>query len=492
MSDDNQIPSALDRISDWIVAVDEEFRYTYVNDRAEELLDAQRDALLGTPLWDSVPNISETAARATIEDSFATGETRSIDWYVDEWEQWWNVRVFPDSTGVTLLLAEITEQKRRENNLGRLHQATRKMLAASSPVEVAEVVSQTAVDLLDLPLNGVHFYDESTDALEAVAVSPGTREILGDAPSLDTGLAWESYKTGEIRVSQDLREEDNLYDEGTPFRSELIIPLDEFGVFIVAATRVNAFSDMDLTFAKLLGANATEALSRVDNENRLEKQRDNLELLTEMMSHDIRNDLQVIAAAADGLAERVNGEESVLVEKINQSTAEAVELTTSARDLAQAMLRTDADRKPISLDRPLRGELEDIEATSDVSITLPDPIPSVSVLAGDMLDSVFRNILKNAVEHNDTESPEVTITVETDSETVRVRVADNGPGIPDARKEDIFGRGEKGMSSKGTGIGLYLVRTLTEQYGGSVWVEDNEPTGAVFVVELTRADTASS
>jgi len=42
------------------------------------------------------------------------------------------------------------------------------------------------------------------------------------------------------------------------------------------------------------------------------------------------------------------------------------------------------------------------------------------------------------------------------------------------------------MSSRGTGIGLYLVQTLVDQYGGRVWVEDNEPTGAVFLVELRR------
>jgi signal transduction histidine kinase len=105
-----------------------------------------------------------------------------------------------------------------------------------------------------------------------------------------------------------------------------------------------------------------------------------------------------------------------------------------------------------------------------------------------MLDSVFRNVLKNAVEHNRTDNPEVTVGVDVGPERVTVSVADNGPGVPDDRKEQIFGRGERGMASQGTGIGLYLVQTLTEQYGGSVRVEDNEPTGAVFIVELPRAE----
>ncbi len=69
-----------------------------------------------------------------------------------------------------------------------------------------------------------------------------------------------------------------------------------------------------------------------------------------------------------------------------------------------------------------------------------------------------------------------------------VRIADDGPGIPDAQKEVVFAKGEKSLGSPGSGLGLHLVRTLVDQYGGDVRIEDNEPTGAVFVVSLPRAD----
>jgi signal transduction histidine kinase len=84
-------------------------------------------------------------------------------------------------------------------------------------------------------------------------------------------------------------------------------------------------------------------------------------------------------------------------------------------------------------------------------------------------------------------TPEIDINCEIRGEVVQIRIADNGPGIPDDRKERIFGKGEKGLDSAGTGIGLYLVRTLVNRYGGRVWVEDNDPKGAVFIVELPTA-----
>jgi signal transduction histidine kinase len=77
--------------------------------------------------------------------------------------------------------------------------------------------------------------------------------------------------------------------------------------------------------------------------------------------------------------------------------------------------------------------------------------------------------------------------------------------VPEDIRADIFGKGEKGLESKGTGIGLYLVTQLLEEYGGEVWVEDregqspsgnrpgaddNDPSGAVFVVELVRVAPA--
>jgi signal transduction histidine kinase len=105
-----------------------------------------------------------------------------------------------------------------------------------------------------------------------------------------------------------------------------------------------------------------------------------------------------------------------------------------------------------------------------------------------MLGSVFKNLLTNAIVHNDGPVTEVTVSVTVADGAVAVRVADNGPGIPDDRKDTIFEDGEKGLDSEGTGLGLYLVQTLVDRYGGDVRVEDNEPTGAVFVVELPVTD----
>jgi signal transduction histidine kinase len=103
---------------------------------------------------------------------------------------------------------------------------------------------------------------------------------------------------------------------------------------------------------------------------------------------------------------------------------------------------------------------------------------------------VFRNLLNNAVQHSDRETPAVEVTADMTrgDHTAIVRIADDGPGIAPGRREAVFGKEEKGIESQGTGLGLYLVQSLVEQYGGEVWIEDNEPRGTVVVVELPIAE----
>lgn len=114
-------------------------------------------------------------------------------------------------------------------------------------------------------------------------------------------------------------------------------------------------------------------------------------------------------------------------------------------------------------------------------------IPAVNVVGNDLLGAVFRNLLNNAVQHNDCDNPVVALDFEV-TDDVSVRIGDNGPGIPDDRKEAIFGKGEQALESYGTGLGLSLVQTLVNQFDGDVSVADSDPAGTVFTVTLPNAD----
>jgi len=220
----------------------------------------------------------------------------------------------------------------------------------------------------------------------------------------------------------------------------------------------------------------------------LERQRDSLELLNDVVRHDIRNDLQLVTAYAELLEDHVDEDGKAHLETVQKSSSNAVDLTTTARDLADVMLQSERELQPVDVGSVLAEEVEEARTSfPDADISVEGSVPQVVVEADEFAESVFKNLLTNAVQHNDDDHPEVTVSVEQTGDHLEVRFADNGPGVPDLQKADIFGRDEKGLESEGTGIGLYLVRSLMDAYSGDVWVEDNDPIGAVFVVRFPIA-----
>jgi signal transduction histidine kinase len=228
-------------------------------------------------------------------------------------------------------------------------------------------------------------------------------------------------------------------------------------------------------------------------QQQLEEQRNDLDILNQVLRHDIRNDLQVVTGYGDLLTDHVDEDGTEYLDTLQSSADHAAELTETARDIADVMLsREDAQQQDrVNLRSTLERELDKIESEyPNANLTVEGSLPAVQVRANQLLDSVFRNLLSNAVQHNDKDVPEISVSATNHDGRVVVRIADNGPGVADNQKEEIFGKGEKGLDSSGTGLGLHLVHHLVTHYGGEVWVEDNDPEGAVFAVELPLVDTS--
>lgn len=224
----------------------------------------------------------------------------------------------------------------------------------------------------------------------------------------------------------------------------------------------------------------------------LETKTAQLEALNRLVRHDIRNDMTVILGWTETLSAHVDQAGQDAVNRILRKSRQVVEFTDVARDFVDSLTDTgELTLEPVDLREYLTLEVETArESYSNARFHVPAAIPAVSVRANEMLSSVFRNLLNNAVQHNDNAVAEITVTVEDHGASVHIRVADDGPGIPAELTDTIFGKGERGLDTPGTGIGLYLVDMLVDSYGGTVWIEDNEPTGTVVVVELLKADVS--
>lgn len=185
----------------------------------------------------------------------------------------------------------------------------------------------------------------------------------------------------------------------------------------------------------------------------------------------------------------VDDEGDVMLDRVLRTVQHTSDLTDTLHDIVDGFEPgSDPVVEPTPLRSHLRDQLDSCRETFPEATFTTDEIPDVAVRANPLLGSVFQNILSNAVRHNDSDDPSVVVTTRRSGDRIQVRIADDGPGVRDERKAAIFGRGKKGLESPGSGLGLYLVDTIVDHYDGDVWIEDNDPRGAVFVVDLHLAN----
>ncbi|MDG5777652.1 ATP-binding protein [Haloarculaceae archaeon H-GB2-1] len=267
---------------------------------------------------------------------------------------------------------------------------------------------------------------------------------------------------------------------------------DDVIAVLVMRSKSGEFTDAATRPLEILASHAATAISNIHSRERLERARNDLETRKEMIElydrllrHDLGNDLQVVEGFADALRSSLDGENAEYAEKIQRAARSSMDLINRVGEIVST-LEEQGEPEP----RDLRSIIETVVETVDAqyeSLTIefdPDAF-DYHVYGGELLGSVFTNIISNAAIHND--GPvSVRLSVDDGPSQLVVVIADDGDGVPDSIREDIFEMGKKGPESDGTGLGLGFVRALTESYGGTVSVADSDEGGAEFRVVLDR------
>ena len=214
--------------------------------------------------------------------------------------------------------------------------------------------------------------------------------------------------------------------------------------------------------------------------------------LLSSVTHDLRTPLASITASVTGLLDDYaafgDKERTELLETIRQEAVRLNRLVGNLLDLSRlkAGALTPA-RRPAAVDEIIEGVLARMEPQlrrHRLNVVLRDGLPLVPVDVV-QLDQVLTNILENAVKFSP-EGSEIGVTAAGWEDTVQVRIADQGSGIPrDLRTEvfEPFARGES-REGGGSGLGLAIAYAVVQAHGGTIWIEDAPGGGTAVVFRL--------
>lgn len=220
-------------------------------------------------------------------------------------------------------------------------------------------------------------------------------------------------------------------------------------------------------------------------EAQVETERARLEFVHSSLRHNVLNGLHIILGHADILEDKAGDSDGHSLAAIRNRSEELTRFTEATSALmANFRDQTEISTRPIHLSTVLTDELETAQQQYEDAELSGDLQDDVYIEGDEFVGELFYNLLTNALVHNDKPTPEVSVSAHRTDGTVSVRIADNGPGIPDEEKERMLEWNVKGPESPGTGLGLPIAATVAERYDGSLRIEDNDPQGTVITVEL--------
>jgi PAS domain S-box-containing protein len=216
-----------------------------------------------------------------------------------------------------------------------------------------------------------------------------------------------------------------------------------------------------------------------------------------LASHELKTPLTVLRLQLEGLRERLAGDDRATLTRLERSDRAGQRLT----ELVEALLdvsRIATGRFTLHLEQ---ADLADIVATAvDRLHEVADHAGCTLAVTADhaigtwdrsRIDQIITNLVSNAIRYA-AGSP-IAVTVERRAGDAVIEVRDRGPGLPDGQIARMFERFERGTSMRhfaGLGLGLYVVRQITEAHGGQVTAENSAGGGACFTVRLPLASNS--
>lgn len=382
--------------------------------------------------------------------------------------------------GLVGITRDISERKRTENKLKESEEKYR-ILFDQSPIGIGMGVYD-AIFVTNQKMN--ELFGLTGEEFKKVNIG----DLYGDKKYQREAVK-ELRETGRIRgFETELKRKD-----GSIFHSRFnmdILKIDEENIYVTTCE--------DITDRKI----AEQKLK--ESEEKYREAYNLANFYKDLFAHDMNNILQSIVSAADYYKTFRDNPEMLarlgdISDVIVQHTKRGASLISNVRKLSR-LEDSEVILKPINLSQILNESIEhSISSFQERSVDMQvNGLAEDLMISGDeLLIDVFDNVLNNAIKYHDPEQEviveiEVSNFRENDTSYIKMEVKDHGMGIPNDLKEKLFKKSrDTDISRRGMGMGLSLVKTIVDKYGGKIIIKDriegDYEKGSNFVLLLKEA-----
>ena len=221
---------------------------------------------------------------------------------------------------------------------------------------------------------------------------------------------------------------------------------------------------------------------KVEESNRtIEARRRELEIYTSLLRHDLANDIQMILGGLEL-------SQMTLDEPKKQSSF--IESTLAAAERMKSLIHIFSVSED-ELDNDLVSVLEVICRRAEiafkgmkVNLDIKKAVRGQKIFYGKLTALAFENLLRNTAQHAG-ETPTIQITISQSNDHLDIMFEDDGPGVSEEIREQLFGKGVT-TGSKGRGLGLYLTKAIIVSEGGRIGLVETGRSGCCFHIQLPR------
>ncbi|MFB6128518.1 MAG: sensor histidine kinase, partial [Halorhabdus sp.] len=215
----------------------------------------------------------------------------------------------------------------------------------------------------------------------------------------------------------------------------------------------------------------------------LARERRKLAVLNRIVRHNLRNDAQVLLGNAEVLAAELDDDRLGGMADAIATKATGLASMNEKLEAFQAAIEHDPDaERAVDLREVVDAAVTDLTAEypdADVRTELPE---SLAVRADDKLADALGEAIENAIVHG---GGTATVSAERADGHVAISVADEGPGIPDHERGSIDADTEITQLEHGTGVGLWVIRSVVDAYDGTLSIDASD--GTTVTIRLTAA-----